>query len=224
MSRIVDKQSHSEVTKDNVKRRTFLKRATAGAAVLSVLSKPAFGAVGARCSISGFTSVNPSGVRHDTGGCGGLSPGAWKNPYAGNGDGSLADWAQAGVNTTGEPFYPNPSDGSAGNPGGGSSSSSTNPGTLFSELFTNSNSVYTLHDMLHEVGTYFERWAVEALLNAAFYQWGIPGPNQAKIHPADVVGLYETLEGQIYTSVVTPLSIRRPSDLDVQAFFENLIH
>jgi hypothetical protein len=81
MSRIVDKQSHSEVTKDNVKRRTFLKRASAGAVLTSL---PAHSVWGAVCSLSGAQSGNMSGIqRHSD--CdkpslfGGRSPGTWKN-------------------------------------------------------------------------------------------------------------------------------------------------
>jgi hypothetical protein len=228
---VSDDSSKTPQADEAVSTVTSRRRVLIGAAapvILSVLSKPAFGAVGARCTISGFTSVNPSGVRHDTDGCGGLSPGAWKNPYAGNGDGSLADWAQAGINLTGTPLYPNRSDGSDGNPGAVNGVGSTEPGTLFLDIFTrtdNTNADDTLHDKLHkDPGTKLQRAAVEALLNAAFYQWGVPGPEQAKIHPADVVGLYDTSPGDLYQSKVSSFSLIRPSNPEVRAFFENLIH
>ena len=196
-------------------------------AVLSLLSKPAFGAVGARCTISGFTSVNPSGVRHETNGCGGLSPGAWKTPYAGNGDGSLADWITAGQNCasiTGASefssgFFPNPGSSSGS---GANSSSSTKPGTLFSAVFGGSDTNSTMHDKLLLTGNTLERSAVEALLNACFFQWGV-GANTAKIHPVDIVGLYQAFPGSSYTSV-TGSSVTRPSDDDLRDFYYQLMH
>jgi hypothetical protein len=239
---VSDDSSKTPQADEAVSTVTSRRRVLIGAAapvILSVLSKPAFGAVGARCTISGFTSVNPSGVRHETTGCQGLSPGAWKNPYAGNGDGSLAQWAVAGDNFVGAPFYPNPSDGSGGNdgsggdPGGGvngnGGSSSTEPGTLFSALFTrlggNSNTqYYTLHDMLNGEGTNLQKYAVEALINAAYFKWGMPGPEQAKIHPADVIGLFDTPVGGTYNSAVSSFSLIRPSHAEVLDFFKNLIH
>lgn len=94
-------------------RRKFITRAGAVAPVLMLSSRSALAAT---CNISGFQSVNPSGLaRHYVDGCGGFSPGAWKTPDGGNGqgtgggngqgngqgggsqgDGNRAQWWQAG--------------------------------------------------------------------------------------------------------------------------------
>lgn len=204
--------SQIEDTNSTSSRRRLLVGATVPA-VLSLISLPAFGRGGARCTISGFTSVNPSGVRHDVNGCGGYSPGAWKNPYAGNGDGSLADWIQAGKNCasmTGalefsDGFFPNPESTSSGGKRkkGKTSSSDSGDATLFQDVFGGSDTD-TLHDKLMATGNSLDRAAVDALLNSCFFEWGV-GVNSSKMHPVDVVGLYQTNTGSKYTSSILSL-------------------
>lgn len=203
---------------------TSTRRSLVGAAVpavLTLLSKPAFGAAGARCTISGFTSVNPSGVRHETSGCGGYSPGAWKSPYASNGDGSLAHWIIAGQNCATITGFSQFSNGFFPNPGTSSTSSSTAPGTLFDAVFGGSDGD-TMHDKLEGNGNSLERSAVDALLNACFFEWGA-GLNMAKIHPVDIVGLYQTSFGHQYVSV-SGSSVTRPDDSALRTFFDQLMH
>jgi hypothetical protein len=80
-----------------------------------------------------------------------------------------------------------------------------------------------MHDKLHEHGHSLDRAAVEALLNACFFQWGV-GANSAKIHPVDVVGLYQTAIGSTYTSVVTGSTVTRPDDDGLRDFYYQLMH
>ena len=191
----------------------------AAPAVLTLLSIPAFGARGAVCSISGMQSVNPSGVtRHTTTGCGGLSPGAWKNPYAGIGDGSLADWHQAGLNYYNQEFIPNPGSSSGSGP---NATSSNDPATLFASIFNAPGDTESLHDKLNHIGNTFERSTVEAFINACFFQWGV-GANSA-IHAIDVVGLYNATPGSQYQTVKGN-TVTVPSDADLHTFFYNLMH
>lgn len=213
----VTKQTPELVEKsENIDSKRRLLSAAAPA-VLTLLSIPAFGARGAVCSISGMQSVNPSGVtRHTTTGCGGYSPGAWKTPYGGNGDGSLADWHQAGLNYYNQEFYPNPGSGNGANP-----TSSSEPATLFSSIFTSPGDPDSLHDKLEQTGDTFERSTVEAFINACFFQWGV-GANTS-IHAIDVVGLYNATPGSQYQTVKGN-TVTVPSDGDLHIFFYNLMH
>jgi hypothetical protein len=72
----------------NNKRATLLKIGVAIPAIVTLSSRPAYGA--GFCSLSGFASVNASGVtRHANKSCGGYSQGGWKTAY-GSGDGNWA--------------------------------------------------------------------------------------------------------------------------------------
>lgn len=70
-------------------RRSLLKKVgVAAPVVVTLASRPAYGA--GFCSLSGFASMNASGVlRHQNQNCGGYSYGGWKTAY-GNGDGNWA--------------------------------------------------------------------------------------------------------------------------------------
>lgn len=67
------------------KRRSVLKKMGISIpAIITLSSRPAYGA--GFCSLSGFASVNPSGVlRHANQHCNGFSQGAWSTPYSGDG-------------------------------------------------------------------------------------------------------------------------------------------
>ena len=170
-------------------RRAVVKGAAAAVpAVMTMASKPALGAA---CNISGFTSVTPSGQqRHGTNtdaDCGGLSHGAWKNPDAGNGAGSRADWINIGL-------YPNPQD------------NQDPAGTLFSAVFETPSTTpgSTLHDVLLKTGgglIAFEREAVTAYLNALHFGWGTIHPE--KMSPSDIVNLHYAVTGGPTTFITT---------------------
>jgi hypothetical protein len=79
-----------------------------------------------------------------------------------------------------------------------------------------------MHDKLEGNGNSLERSAVDALLNACFFEWGA-GLNMAKIHPVDIVGLYQTSFGHQYVSV-SGSSVTRPDDSALRTFFDQLMH
>ena len=177
-------------TDNKISRRGLLTKAAMGVPLaLTLAHKPAFGAV---CSISGFQSVNPSGVQFTGSGCGGFSPGGWgQNGDKVDGqDGSRTHWLKAG-------FYPNPraghNDPALANYDGA--------GTLFYDAFPVGpvstiqgviNQTDTMHDVLiNHTGT-LEWHAIVNLLNANFY-----APNY-RLTAVDVVGLYSA-----YTSGAT---------------------
>lgn len=93
-------QSEAENKQSTNSRRSALKKiGIATPALITLSSRPAYGA--GFCSLSGFASINASGVlRHQNQSCGGYSQGGWKTPY-GNGDGN---WETEGVGVK-----PNPS-------------------------------------------------------------------------------------------------------------------
>jgi hypothetical protein len=169
-------------------RRSLLKKAAIGAPIaLTLMHKPAFGAI---CSISGFQSVNPSGITQTTGkGCGGYSPGAWKKPDVGRGnsDGNREQWLVAG-------FNPNPRD------------SMDDAGTLFyspsafqgtqPSSGVNIGANDTLHDVLNNHSGSLEFHAIANLLNAKYFV-------DYRLHASDVVGLYDAYNRGYasYTSV-----------------------
>ena len=80
-------QSEAENKQSTNSRRSALKKiGIATPALITLSSRPAYGA--GFCSLSGFASINASGVlRHQNQSCGGYSQGGWKTPY-GNGDGN----------------------------------------------------------------------------------------------------------------------------------------
>lgn len=178
-------------------RRRFTGAGVGVPVVLALANRPAFGAI---CTPSGFVSSspeNPSGVRHVVNGCGGLSPGAWKNPDAGNGDGSRAQWIAAG-------YYPNPrqegnsSPGNSGNKGGGPGNGGGGnyndpPGTLFDTAFGTAYDLGTMHDVLLNMPGSLEFHAVAGLLNAHTFGY---------MEPYDFVGLYRAVKmGAPYTTL-----------------------
>lgn len=210
------KSTESVDSKSVTSRRRFITSMAVPAA-LAVVSKPVF-ATGNVCNISGFTSVNPSGVeRHETMGCGGFSPGAWKNPYSGRGDGSLQDWITAGKNfhqfygTSGfeNGFFPNP-DGS----------SSSTAATKFSDIFSSSSGM-SLHDAMLLTGSHVERFAACAFLSACFFKWGT-GANKSKISPVDIIGLYDARNDFNY--VTTSGTTIDMNTFDLKGFYEQLQH
>lgn len=177
-------------------RRRFTGAGLAVPVALSLANRPAFGAV---CTPSGFVSntpENPSGVRHVVNGCGGLSPGAWKNPDAGNGDGSRADWIAAG-------YFPNPRQADEDGPGGGGKGGgpknksfldySDPPGTPFHMAFGTAEDIGTMHDVLLQRPGSLEFHAVAGLLNASTFGY---------MEPYDFVGLYQAVKaGLPYTTL-----------------------
>lgn len=91
-------QSEAKNKSVNSRRSILKKIGIAAPAVITLSSRPAYGA--GFCSLSGFISVSPSGViRHQNESCGGYSQGGWKTPY-GNGDGN---WATENVGVTPNP-------------------------------------------------------------------------------------------------------------------------
>ena len=211
-------------------RRRFILGAAAPV-VLSVISKPVM-ATGRVCTISGFTSVNPSGVaRHTTSGCGGLSPGAWKNPYSGNSDGNYLSWEKVGV----VPPFPS---------GMMNGVTSTNidflkqeyylcfgiskrpriykPETRFGDIFSSGGYLNTtLYEVLNGQAGSLEKFAATAFLNATYFGWGVTELN--KIHPLDVVALYDAMPGA-YVRTTSGSQVVRPGDGELKNFFENLQH
>jgi len=78
-------ESDSKVEKgmENGRRSVLKKIGIAAPAIITLTSRPSYGA--GFCSLSGFASVSPSGViKHRNQRCG-LSHGGWKTPYAGAG-------------------------------------------------------------------------------------------------------------------------------------------
>lgn len=187
-------------TGGRLSRRRFTRAGVAAPIILTLANRPAFGAI---CTVSGFASFspnNPSGVRHKVDGCGGYSPVGWKNPDAGNGDGSREDWIAAG-------YFANPRP-NTNDPGG----------TLFVDVFGGTTSGFgTLHDVLKNKSGSLEFHAVAALLNAGF----MPTYGLSK---ADVIGLYwlgATGTGSYTTASGTVINAK---DINVKAFFEQTYH
>lgn len=212
---------------DRLSRRRFAGLGLATPVILTLANRPAFGAV---CTLSGFTSyspTNPSGVRHVESSCGGLSPGAWRNPDAGNGDGSREQWIRAG-------YFPNPrqavsetSEDKVGKVKGGGKLESPDvsggaayddpPGTSFDEAFGLTGSgLGTMHDvLLNEPGT-LAFHAVAALLNTSLLGYGLS--------KSDVIGLYQLGAGVISSYTTASGVVISHGDLDVQGFFEQTYH
>lgn len=184
---------------ERLTRRRFTRAGLAAPVILTLANRPAFGAI---CTVSGFTSYspnNPSGVRHVVSGCGGYSPGAWKKPDAGNGDGSRSQWIAAG-------YHPNPRP-----------DTSDPAGTTFDAVFGTSSGYGTLHDVLKNRPGSLEFHAVAALLNA-----GYMGSTYG-LTTADVIGLY-WLEALDVPYTTASGSVIQPGDIDVKAFFEQTYH
>ena len=157
-----------------------------------------------RFTVSGFVSHapnNPSGVRHNVDGCGGISPGGWKKPDVGGGnsDGNRNQWYAAG-------YAPNPRGGQHNDP----------PASLFDDAFGTSTGFGSMHDvLLNRPGT-LEFHAVAALLNASL---PIPG----YMSPDDVIGLYNSaLMGVGFVTTGGTEVFLTESEL--QDFFEQTYH
>lgn len=78
-------------------RRSFSKAGIVAPVIMTLANKTALGATPYHCTMSGQQSGNHSGNHDWTSPCGvGFSPGAWKTPLD-TGDGSLAQWLNAGA-------------------------------------------------------------------------------------------------------------------------------
>lgn len=200
--------------RERLTRRRFARAGVAAPVIMMLANRPAFGAI---CTASGFASYSPnspSGVRHLVGGCGGLSPGAWRTPDAGNGDGSRQQWTAAGYN-------PNPrQDGNThpgrGNGNGGGGVTYNDPaGTLFDAVFGTTTGYGTLHDVLLNMSGSLEFHAVAALLNTSLAGYGLSKEDVIGLYWLGAYGTpYETASG----------SILNPGDIDVKAFFDQTYH
>lgn len=185
-----------EVQKKGIEgRRSALKKiGIAAPAIITLSSRPAYGA--GFCSLSGFASVNASGVlRHSNQHCYGLSHGAWKTPF--NGDGTWPFGCTPNPPTESFPTQKKLIDGLkvAGNT---IIADRVSYGTTsFSSIFTPvsrtpepsdwpANLPFSLHDaMLY--GAHPEREAAAAYLNAK------AGIVTFKFTTAEVVSLYNDL-------------------------------
>ena len=221
MKKTTDKQTQESGAQEPVaggadsqlSRRRFTGAGLAAPVILSLASRPAFGAV---CTPSGFVSYspnNPSGIRRHEAACGGFSPGAWKTPDAGQGDGSRAQWL---------PFVPNPRQEDNASPGKSARRSRSvdtladPPGTLFFDVFGVNDHFGTLHDVLLDRPGSLEFHVVAALLNSTT----IPGYMATE----DVIGLYlATING--YTTYTTVQGVTIPmGGFDLKAFIEQTYH
>ena len=208
-------ENHTEVDKS---KRKFSKAGLAAPVIMTLTSQSALANDPNRCTISGFSSVTPSGVaRHEVVNCGGIvpdgegfSPGGWGRPDVGNGnsDGNRSQWYSTGN-------APNPRNGSGNSNFSPSTASASAPGqdpvpTAFSTIFVHSSRTDSLHDAILDTSNQLDRHAAANYLNAVLLSWGAPG----HISPSEVVNLhYEVLNG---TSPYT--------EDEVIAFFNNLYH
>jgi len=203
-------------------RRSLIKKTIIGVPVVMTLAnKPAFGAV---CSLSGFQSVNPSGVgRHDQG-CGGISPGGWKeNGYKTNGDGNRNQWLA--IN-----FYPNPRIATSYKYKGNFGIHAGDPlGTLFfapaafggASPTVSVSATDTLHDVLLKNPGSLEFHAISNLFNALYFGWG---NGDGKMSAADIKGVYFAYTDGDATYITTGGTSIDLTTLDLQAFFAQLYH
>ena len=177
-------------------RRGLLKKAAIGAPIVMVLAnRPAYGAV---CSISGFQSINPSGVQtYTSSGCGGFSPGGWKNPDVGHGnsDGNRSQWIIAG-------YYPNPRAGV---------SPPDHTASIFSDVFGRNapgfSSTATLQDVLLNSPGSLEFHAIANLLNAGYFA-------DYRLSQADVIGLYNAWVSHLSTYTTTSGTVVQLSQIE----------
>lgn len=214
------KDSHKGETRNVTQKRRMLLKASIPA-VLTLASKPSFGAV---CNISGFVSMSPghvSGVaRHETASCGNLPDGVWKNPDLALGSsgtkrsmwyaaGVAPDPRQPGGNTaytpgTANPLYPNQDP----------------PATLFVEIFTHmTGDTRSLHQVIEMDGT-LDQAAAQTYLNSVYQNWA---SQSDKISPQDVVLLHEAAVNgwtSFTNSAGTVISL---VGIDVREFFLNTV-
>jgi len=169
---IVTTDNDTVSTDNKISRRGLLTKAAMSVPLaLTLAHKPAFGAA---CSISGFQSVNPSGVGLQVSCNRGYSPGGWKNPDN-NGDGSRGDWESVSA-------HPNPR-----------TNTNDPDATTFYEIFSRlpmhqsgrtwGDENTSLHDVLKS-NSAPAKHAAANVLNAVFF------PNFG-IAKDDVVGLYQ---------------------------------
>lgn len=203
-------------------RRSLLKKTIIGVPVVMTLAnKPAFGAV---CSLSGFQSVNPSGVAHYVQGCGGISPGGWKeNGYkTGNQGGNRDQWIAAG-------FYPNPRIAASLGYKKETQYPSDEDGTLFfaGNAFQGVSPTVpvavtdTLHDVLLKNPGSLEFHMIANFLNAHYFGWGA---GDGKMPADDIRGVYFAYTNMDPTYTTTGGTIIDLDNFDLQAFFYQLYH
>lgn len=228
-----------EQDKDKIKkssavssRRKFLTKAgIAAPVVLTMASKPAFGAT--VCNISGFASVTPSGIaRHTTQSCGGFSHGAWKNPDNGNsnGDGNRQHWYDAGIAPEPRPRKNHPdwtgNDNFATQPGVAITSDRDKkrqdpPATMFKDVFTHMTSDERTYEAVIEDNGSFDQFAAQTVLNALYFNWG---PLDKKISAPDVVKLHEAHVKGWSSFQTTAGNTVDLTGIDIKAFFESTQH
>jgi len=220
----VEKETKDVILKADKKnsRRSLLKKTIIGVPVVMTLAnKPAFGAV---CSLSGFQSVNPSGVdRHDRG-CGGISPGGWKeNGYKTNGDGNRNQWSAAG-------FDPNPRVlTSTKYKGQHGIYPDDLPGTLFFDpsAFAGATptitvlATETLHDVLLKGTGTLEFHAIANFLNAHYFGWG---NGDGRMPAGDIRGVYLAYTSNAPTYTTSGGTIIDLNNFNLQDFFDQLYH
>ncbi len=222
-----DDISHLEGT--SVKsRRKFIIGAGAPV-VLSMFSPVAFGATQNSCTISGYQSVAPSGPPPNPDGCGGYSPGAWFNPFSGSpennsgapgdgSDGNMYHWHAVGL------IPPHPSDVGAHGKWVAPYVATFGPQALATRLPELLGAIapdITVYEALDDASTYrLERFAACAFMSATLFGWG---SGDSKIHPLDIIGLYETAPNAPYTTQSGNV-VTRPTDTKLVDFFEQLQH
>ena len=198
---IVSTDNDTVRTDNKISRRGLLTKAAMGVPLaLTLAHKPAFGAA---CSISGFQSVNPSGVGLQVSCHRGYSPGGWKNPDN-NGDASRSDWESISA-------FPNPR-----------ANTSDGDATTFHEIFSRlpmhqngqawGDTNTSLHDVLKS-NSAPAKHAAANVLNAAFF------PNFG-IAVADVVGLYQAYYDRASTYTTTKGTNVNMAEFDLVGFFD----
>lgn len=177
-------------------RRHFLKGAVlASPLLLSFASRPVLGGV-RYCSPSGFLSGNLS--RPQDGGCGGLSPGYWKN-HASPGDPWPSPYASGTMTGTGQ-------------------GRSFSGGTRFHDVFVKGKYNYNDKSMLRvlwQAPGSFAFHTIACLLNAAS---GIEGYLLA---PGQVIQIWNDIMTQGYYLTSTG---QQMFEADAKAFFEQTYH
>jgi hypothetical protein len=199
---IVSTDNDTVSTDTKISRRGLLTKAAMGVPLaLTLAHKPAFGAA---CSISGFQSVNPSGVSLQVSCNRGYSPGAWGNPDAGNGQGSRSNWNSISA-------YPN------------RRTNTADPAaTKFYDLFDRrpmnqhyedtGNRNTSLHDVIKS-NSAPAKHAAANLLNAHFFpDFGIA--------PDDVIGLYRAFYDRASVYITTKGTKVNMAEFDLIGFFD----
>lgn len=217
---VVSTDTTIAATDNKISRRGLLTKAAMGVPLaLTLAQKPAFGAA---CSISGFQSVNPSGVSAQVNCQRGLSPGAWGNPDAGNGDGSRRDWEKVSA-------FPNPRQDPAETSRKSRKFKSSAPSTYNDPAATTFESVFkrlpmdqhyqitgdsktSLHDVLLS-NSQPARHATANVLNAVFFK-------DFGIAKDDVIGLYQAFHDRDSTYRTTTGTDIEMNKFDFIGFFD----